>query len=226
MTTVDRNGHLHDNQGQYTDKTHPSAGYDLGMPAATGPVTHEEAVAVDTELARIFGELNRLQSESAHALDAEVSAEVVVDADMLEGACWEIPDDIDTEHAVQTEMSVESLAWWSNTPDDGDAWCACGNCPTTPVEMPANKEMFDVECDGEMIAHYAARIQAGDQFPPIQVFHDPDGQEWKGQTRHLLVDDGYHRISAYRLAGVDTIPVDLYAANYEEALQAAASPDK
>lgn len=70
MTTIDRNGALHDQVGQYAHQTGGAAGYDLGVPASPPPVPHDEAVANDTELARIFGELNRLQSESAHAFDA------------------------------------------------------------------------------------------------------------------------------------------------------------
>ena len=140
-------------------------------------------------------------------------------ADPLEGNCWDIPAGTDTNHAVAVgDFPVSQVSWWSVGPGD-ETWCRCGRCPSTPT-LADERTMSDTSCEAPRIAHYAACIEAGDEFPPIHVLHDSAGQRWGEQERHLLVDDGFHRISAYRLLGRTTIPADLYAADHGAALAA------
>lgn len=131
------------------------------------------------------------------------------------GDCWDVPDGIDTELALTGAIPLRLVDWWSTSPDDADSWCWCETCPTTPTEAPADDSWGDL-CPGGRAAHYAARMLAGDEFPPLTLIFDPAGQD--GHT--LLVDDGFHRISAARLAGLDTITVEVFAADHEAALEA------
>lgn len=144
-----------------------------------------------------------------------------VETDEIEGACWEIPSDVDPSLAVECDIPLSQVDWWSISPQDDD-WCDCGACPTVPTELPEDAQVFEL-CTGARVAHYAARMQAGDEFPAVQVLYDPDGQEWNGTIRHFLVDDGFHRTSAVRLLGKSHVPIELFAADHHAAVAALAS---
>lgn len=159
--------------------------------------------------------------ESRAEPDTALAADLLTfvdNPDPLYGECWEVPDDVDPDLAVNVErFPLEQVSWWAVTPADGDAWCHCGRCPREPRLLADDEDAY--RCAALRIAHYAACMQRGDEFPPIQVLHDPDGQDWNG-PRHLLVDAGHHRISAALLAGRTTIEADLYAADHAAALRA------
>lgn len=141
------------------------------------------------------------------------------DVDPVEGNCWSVPDDVDTAVAAEADVQLSSIAWWSTRPGL-DSWCSCGTCPTEPRELPEGTETFDLTCDGALVAHYAARMAAGDEFPPVQVLHDPAGQPWGGPLHRVLVDDGFHRISAALLLGRERISAHVFAADHAAALAA------
>lgn len=134
-----------------------------------------------------------------------------------EGNCWDIPDDVDTSMAALIELPLAVVAWWSIKPGD-EGWCDCGTCPTTPAEL-SEDEAEECLCNGGRIAHYAARMIAGDQFPPLTVIYDPASQEWNG-NRTILVDDGWHRVSAAMLIGRETFPAEVFAADHTAAVEA------
>jgi hypothetical protein len=56
-----------------------------------------------------------------------------------------------------------------------------------------------VEIDREVVADYAARMKAGDEFPPITIFRD------KGDDSAWPVGDGFHRIEAAEQCDKKTI---------------------
>lgn len=146
----------------------------------------------------------------------------VVDADYLDGACWDIADGTNRDTALDVpDFPLALVSWWASQPGDA-GWCYCRACPRVPTEAPDGAD-FD-HCDGHRIAHYAARIAAADDFPPIQVIHDPTGQEWGDEHFTWLVDDGMHRISAYLLLGRTTIPAFVYTADPAAALTELTAP--
>jgi hypothetical protein len=62
----------------------------------------------------------------------------------------------------------------------------------------------------EAVTAYQMRIQAGDQFPPLQIF--------RVENAYLLVD-GYHRRAAYLAAGVNEVPVEITQGTRQDALR-------
>jgi len=157
--------------------------------------------------------------EPSVTLPSPSAGGVSSDVDELEGACWDVPEDVPRDQALVVEnFPLEKIAWWAADPDH-DYWCECGTCPREPGLAPDDVEGLEL-CSGGRIAHYAACIERGDQFPPLQVLHDPAGQDWDGKPHTLLVDDGHHRLSAYLLLGRTTAPADVYAADYAAAAAA------
>lgn len=61
----------------------------------------------------------------------------------------------------------------------------------------------------ETVNEYADAMRAGAVFPPIVVFED--GGE-------CILVDGFHRIEAYRAAGITTIPADILPGTRRDAL--------
>jgi len=120
------------------------------------------------------------------------------------GECLEIPENLDTK--IVAKMFTKSLEWWSISPQD-KGWCYCGNCPTKPQKTP---DLDNDSCAGIKIAHYAALMQQGIKFPPITLIFDNFQKLNPGQTEPYFVDDGFHRISAARLAGITTVDVEIY----------------
>lgn len=148
--------------------------------------------------------------------DAGAAINLTYDVDPVEGNCWMIPPDVDTSVAAESDVPMSVVSWWAKTPGE-DSWCQCGSCPSQPHEIPEGRE-GESDCDGALIAHYAARMEAGDEFPPVQVIHDPQGQDWGGTIHHVLVDDGFHRISAALMLGRDSIPCHVFAVDHTRAL--------
>jgi len=154
-------------------------------------------------------------------------ARLAADIDPLEGACWRVPDGVDRTVALEVDVPLAAVDWWTVAPTDGKRWCACGACPTTPTlstKDPDDFDDWDLRCDGRLIAHYAACMERGDEFPPVQVLHDPAGQPWGGTLHRVLVDDGFHRLSAARMLGLDTVRAHVFAADHGAALAAIAPP--
>ena len=57
-----------------------------------------------------------------------------------------------------------------------------------------------VEMHEDVVADYAEAMKDGATFPPVTVFHD-------GDTYWLA--DGFHRLAAAELAGVESLPADI-----------------
>ncbi len=62
--------------------------------------------------------------------------------------------------------------------------------------------------DTDTVREYAERMQAGDHFPPVQVYFDG--------TDHWL-SDGFHRVKAAREAGLATIQADVWEGTRDDA---------
>lgn len=60
----------------------------------------------------------------------------------------------------------------------------------------------------ECISEYAEEIRNGANFPPIVVYDDGE---------KLLLADGFHRLAAYRQAGIETVEVSIYRGTEREA---------
>lgn len=127
------------------------------------------------------------------------------------GACHQVA--VDPQSACEvTDLELSTVAYWSIGPGDR-WWCACTaanhTCPRGPTEGPEGQW----EARGVHVAHYAARMLAGDDFPPIVVIDlgeevrnpDPDPEPSTIGQRYL-VEDGFHRISAALLARRTRIP--------------------
>jgi ParB-like chromosome segregation protein Spo0J len=61
----------------------------------------------------------------------------------------------------------------------------------------------------KIVGEYAEAMRAGDQFPPIVVYHD-------GQTNWLA--DGHHRVEAVRRAGRTEIVAEVRSGDRRDAL--------
>ena len=66
-----------------------------------------------------------------------------------------------------------------------------------------------VEIDPDVVADYAERIRAGDQFPPVRQVFD-------GESYWLI--DGHQRIAAYLKLGRKTVPAQVTMGTLEEAI--------
>ena len=62
--------------------------------------------------------------------------------------------------------------------------------------------------DSKTVKEYAERIKEGDGFPPVVVFND-------GKKKWL--SEGFHRVAAYKLAGVNEVPVDVRKGTRDDA---------
>lgn len=130
------------------------------------------------------------------------------------GACHEVA--VDESPALRVERFPVSLVnHWSVAPRDEDsAWCrsSCkGNvhyCANGPVEMSPNDDPSDG--DGVLIAHYAARMAAGDKFPPLVLIDNRDFCDSRSPA--WLVEDGFHRISAAKIAGIEHLSAIVFRA--------------
>ena len=68
--------------------------------------------------------------------------------------------------------------------------------PLAEIVATADTQMRVVGIDPGTVAAYAEDLKGGATFPPITVYHD-------GAEYHLA--DGFHRVEAARLIGLDTI---------------------
>ena len=80
----------------------------------------------------------------------------------------------------------------------------------------------DLQCRAKgtqksIVAEYAVAMKRGDLFPPIVVFRDARGA--------LLVAQGFHRVAAAQLAGLESIAADVRTGSKREALLFAAGSD-
>ena len=66
-----------------------------------------------------------------------------------------------------------------------------------------------VQLNENVISEYFEEIQAGTQFPPLVAF---------GDGQNLILADGRHRYEAYKLAGIDDIPVDILNGTERDAI--------
>lgn len=84
--------------------------------------------------------------------------------------------------------------------------------------MPDNLEIRNIRTDGgtqpraglddKTVADYAEDVKNGTTFPPVVVFHDG--------SNHWLAD-GFHRLTAYRVAGKQRIPAEVKAGTLRDA---------
>jgi ParB-like chromosome segregation protein Spo0J len=97
--------------------------------------------------------------------------------------------------------------------------------PRITPELPGNPRLIklaDIQVDAglqiraeinnETVAEYAEQMKAGDKFPPLSVY--------QVNGAHLLVD-GFHRLDAAKLAGLDEILVEIHSGTRQDALKAA-----
>lgn len=71
--------------------------------------------------------------------------------------------------------------------------------------------------DESIVAEYAERLQAGDHFPPVDVFSD--GKEF-------YLADGHHRILAARRARLESFPCNIRSGSQRDALWFALAANK
>ena len=78
------------------------------------------------------------------------------------------------------------------------------------VELPPLVEIQTrADISESVVAEYNARMIAGDEFPPLIVFHD---------GRNHILADGYHRLLAALDAGIGTIQVEIRPGGLLDAL--------
>lgn len=65
------------------------------------------------------------------------------------------------------------------------------------------------EIDQETVLHYAERLGAGVEFPPLVVFRDPEGFCW--------LASGFHRLEGYRFLGRSHAPCEVREGTLAEA---------
>jgi hypothetical protein len=72
--------------------------------------------------------------------------------------------------------------------------------------------------DDKRVANYAARMQAGDDFPPLVLFFDRDGEDW-----HPWLADGFNRYQALLCTMDYTARATIYAGSRGDAEEYAAT---
>lgn len=95
------------------------------------------------------------------------------------GSCWDAPS---TPTARLGRIRISDVSYWS---DDALNW------PFEEEESYMQEMVRDMK---DALAISQEKME--ENFPPLIVFRASDG-------RQLLVDDGYHRISAALAAGVE-----------------------
>jgi hypothetical protein len=68
------------------------------------------------------------------------------------------------------------------------------------------------EINHEVVVDYAERMEAGDKFPPVQLFAEKD---------RYFIGDGWHRLLAAQKNGQVTIPAEVYQGGRREAIKCA-----
>lgn len=87
--------------------------------------------------------------------------------------------------------------------------------PERITDVPLHEIVADPEIQSreqinqETVEQYQEAMLAGDTFPPVVVYHDSK-QHW--------LTDGFHRVRAARLAGIDPIRAVVHKGTYHEAL--------
>lgn len=71
----------------------------------------------------------------------------------------------------------------------------------------------DCQCRAKLasatIKEYAKLVNSGLEFPPIRVWHD---------ASNYWLSDGFHRVSAYKLAGKVTISAEVFRGTLTDAI--------
>ena len=84
------------------------------------------------------------------------------------------------------------------------------------IEMDASTQCRDA-LNEDAIEDYAERMDAGDEFPPVELF---------GSTEKCWIGDGWHRIKAALKSGRTTIEANLHSGGRTEAVRHAAGANK
>ena len=81
-------------------------------------------------------------------------------------------------------------------------------------EITQDEEIASRPIDPAVVAEYAERMAAGDEFPPVEVMRDAGGVNW--------LWNGWHRVEAATRNGVKSIDCEIRKGDRRAALLASA----
>ncbi|MCH8490801.1 MAG: ParB/RepB/Spo0J family partition protein [Oceanicaulis sp.] len=85
---------------------------------------------------------------------------------------------------------------------------------TNVRSLPLTLIIADPDCQlraagsAATVDDYAEALREGAKFPPVTVFHD---------GKHYWLGDGFHRVDAHKLAGIDEIEADIREGDLRDA---------